>query len=548
MIKIDDLWFSYTGSPPYVLEGLQLHIDDGEYISVMGENGCGKSTLMKLMLRFLKPTRGSISMSAGRIGYVPQKKEENGGFPITVSEMLQAYRRLLKIRDRGVVGEMLERVGLSGHADALMGTLSGGQGQKALIARALLGSPQLLMLDEPSAGVDVGSQKEIYGLIKKLNIESGITIVSVEHNLGAAMTNSTRIFHIAGGRGHMCSPACYTDEYLGGRGEAEGMLSFGFMQNALIVSVFISILCPCIGVFLVLRRYSMIGDTLAHSSLAGITLGLLLDKNPVLGAFIFTSFCGALIEFLRSYFKKYTDLILTIVLSLSVGIAITVISSGKLGANADSFLFGSILTVTKTDMAMIIALSAISLLAVVLLYNQMIYITYDEEAARVAGVRVKLINYIFSILVASAVAVSIRIVGVLVLSSMIALPVATALQLGKGFRITFLFSVVFSVIDILSGLILSFYLNVAPGGFTALVSVAVLILVIAGKRVWSGLRTARKINNILSAGHILWEYNENYKRQRVGICQRQHRTGRKGSREQSSGSAFCQCWRTRHPP
>lgn len=260
------------------------------------------------------------------------------------------------------------------------------------------------------------------------------------------------------------------------------MLEFAFMQNALVISFCIALICPCIGIFLVLRRYSMIGDTLSHASLAGITIGLLFNHNPLLGAFVFTSICGALIEFLRNYFKKYTDLILTIVLSFSVGIAITLISSGKLHANADAFLFGSILTVTQTDMITVIILGIIAILTVVLLYNQLLYISYDEDTAKVAGVHVKLINYVFSILVAAAIAVSIRIVGILVLSSMIALPVATALQLKKGFRLTLIFSIVFSIIDILLGLFLSYYINVAPGGFTALVSVLVLIVVLVGKR------------------------------------------------------------------
>lgn len=269
------------------------------------------------------------------------------------------------------------------------------------------------------------------------------------------------------------------------------MLHYAFMQNALLVSVFIAILCPCIGVFLVLRRYAMIGDTLSHASLAGITIGLLFDQSPVLGAFVFTSVCGALIEFLRGYFKKYTDLILAIVLSFSVGVAITIISSGKLHANADSFLFGSILTVTRADTYMVMILSFISVLALIFLYHQLIYIAYDEEAAKVAKVPVRPINYVFSILVASAIAVSIRIVGVLVLSSMIALPVATALQFGRGFRVTLLLSVFFSVIDIMSGLFFSYYLNVAPGGFTALVSVFVLVAVLLVKRVLAAVKTAR---------------------------------------------------------
>ena len=174
------------------------------------------------------------------------------------------------------------------------------------------------------------------------------------------------------------------------------MFNYGFMQNALIVSVFISLLCPLIGIFLVLRRYAMIGDTLSHASLAGVTIGLISGSNPVLGAFVFTSVCGALIEFLRGYFKKHTDLILTIVLALSVGTAITIISSGNLSVNADAFLFGSILTVSTGDIVTVAILSLVSAAAVLLLYPRLVYIAYDEEAARVAGVKVRLINYVFA--------------------------------------------------------------------------------------------------------------------------------------------------------
>jgi len=256
------------------------------------------------------------------------------------------------------------------------------------------------------------------------------------------------------------------------------------MRSALIVSLFISVLCPCIGMLLVVRKYSMIGDTLSHASLAGVSLSLLTGHNPVIGAFVFTSLCGVLIEFLRTYFRKYTDLILSIVLSLSVGVAITLMSSGKLHANADAFLFGSVLTVGVTDVVMAAVLTAVSLLALVFLYDELLYISWDEDAAKVAGVKVKLINYVSSVLVACAIAVSIRIVGVLVMSSMITLPVAAALQLERGFKKTLILSIVFSVIDIMLGLVLSFYLDVAPGGLTALVSVAVLVLVIIGKGIY----------------------------------------------------------------
>ncbi len=262
------------------------------------------------------------------------------------------------------------------------------------------------------------------------------------------------------------------------------MLAYDFMRNALLISVCIAILCPCIGIFLVLRRYSMIGDTLAHASLAGVTLGLLFHASPVLSSFFFTAVGGVSIEFLRQYFRKYTDLILSIVLSVSVGIALTLISSGKLHANADAYLFGSILTVSPMDMAVTGFLSLASAAALFVFYHQLVYIAYDEEAARIAGVHVRIINYIFAFLVAAAIAVSIRSVGILVISSMITLPVASALQLKRGFRDTFLASLAYSFAGILGGFFLSYEIGAAPGGVTALVSAGLLILTILVRRVF----------------------------------------------------------------
>ena len=220
MLQADNLYFSYTGSPPYVLNGINLNIRRGEYISIVGENGCGKSTLMRLFLKFLKPTAGTIVSHAKRVGYVPQKNDfSNSDFPITVYEMLNSYRKILKLTDRDLPMKMLDRVGMSAYRGALMGTLSGGQTQKILIARALTGDPDLLILDEPSTGVDLHSQQEIYALLREINRGRRITVVSVEHNLEAAVANSTQIYHLTGGKGHLCSPRQYAEEYLkAGRG------------------------------------------------------------------------------------------------------------------------------------------------------------------------------------------------------------------------------------------------------------------------------------------------------------------------------------------
>lgn len=222
MIRTENLCFSYSGSPPYILDSVNLEIKRGEYVSVLGENGCGKSTLMKLMLKFIKPTRGTIVCASKRVGYVPQKSDfSNSTFPITVYEMLDSYRRLLKVKNKDLIMESLDRFGMSSLRNVLMGTLSGGQCQKIFIARALMGHPDLLILDEPSTGVDQHSQQEIYSLLKKLNREDGITIVSVEHNLVAAISNSTLIYHLSDGHGHLCTPEKYTKEYLNKKKEVE---------------------------------------------------------------------------------------------------------------------------------------------------------------------------------------------------------------------------------------------------------------------------------------------------------------------------------------
>ena len=218
MIQAKNMSFSYTGSPPYVLNGVNFEIQDGAYVSVVGENGSGKTTLIRLILKFLKPTGGSIVSKAKKIGYVPQKNDfSNSSFPITVYEVLNSYRKLMRIRSKEAIAQALYDVGMSGFESVLMGLLSGGQHQKILIARALMGKPDLLVLDEPSTGVDRNSQQEIYGFLKKINTEDGVTIVSVEHNLDAAIANSTLIYHLTSGQGHLCTPQQYADEFLNTR-------------------------------------------------------------------------------------------------------------------------------------------------------------------------------------------------------------------------------------------------------------------------------------------------------------------------------------------
>ena len=155
--------------------------------------------------------------------------------------------------------------------------------------------------------------------------------------------------------------------------------------------------------------------------------------------FFFTAICGLLIEAVRSRLKQNTDLVLSVILTLSVGIAITLISSGLSHGNADAFLFGSVLTVSTADIVTVIILSTLAIITFCLKYQELLYVIVDENLAQVAGVKVKVINYLFSLLVSVTVAVAIKIVGMMVLGSLLTMPVAAALQLKKGFKRTLFF-------------------------------------------------------------------------------------------------------------
>ena len=214
MIDLQHVYFSYEHGE-YLLEDINMTIRNGDYISVVGENGSGKSTLIKLILGLLVPSRGVISNTYRHRAYVPQRFETlNSQFPITVWEVLNCYRQVLRLKDKDLIRTCLEQMGVYDLKDQLIGSLSGGQCQKVLIARALMGHPDLLIFAEPSTGIDVRSQEELYPFIKDLNENQGITVLTVEHNLKFAVRNSTKLFHVVGGHGHFCSPKAYLDEYM----------------------------------------------------------------------------------------------------------------------------------------------------------------------------------------------------------------------------------------------------------------------------------------------------------------------------------------------
>ena len=199
MITIKNLSFSYTKGND-LLKDINLDIPAGIYLSILGENGSCKSTLVKLILGILKPDSGLITLASNKISYVSQKLDNfNSEFPITVKEVLSCHAKTVGIKNSRSIAETLHKVNMCEFSDNLIGNLSGGQQQRIFIARALLGNPDLIILDEPSTGVDEKSQNEIYPLLQSLNKDFGKTIISVEHNTKIALKYSTHILKIENG-------------------------------------------------------------------------------------------------------------------------------------------------------------------------------------------------------------------------------------------------------------------------------------------------------------------------------------------------------------
>ena len=253
-------------------------------------------------------------------------------------------------------------------------------------------------------------------------------------------------------------------------------LSYGFMQKALIAGIAVGLICSFMGTFLVLRRYSLFGDGIAHVAFGGISVGLFLGVFPLWTAFIVSIFGGLGLQKLRQSTKISGDSAVAVVLvtGLAVGV-ILVSSSGGFSVDLFSFLFGSILLISQEDTIMILALSAGIIATLTILQKQFLHLTFNEEQAKLAGMRTTLLNYAFVVLASITVVTSMRLVGILLISALIVIPNITAMQFGKGFKKTVFISMSISVISVVSGILLSYSLNVAPSGTIVVIAVGILV-------------------------------------------------------------------------
>ena len=253
-------------------------------------------------------------------------------------------------------------------------------------------------------------------------------------------------------------------------------LSYGFMQKALVAGIAVGIICSFMGTFLVLRRYSLFGDGIAHVAFGGISVGLFLGVFPLWTAFIVSIFGGLGLQKLRQSTKISGDAAVAVILvsGLAVGV-ILVSSSGGFSVDLFSFLFGSILLISNEDTIMILAISAGIIATLVVLQKQFLHLTFNEEQAKLVGLRTTLLNYAFVVLASITVVTSMRLVGILLISALIVIPNITAMMFGKGFKKTVFISMGIAVISVISGILVSYFLNVAPSGTIVVIAVGILV-------------------------------------------------------------------------
>jgi len=264
----------------------------------------------------------------------------------------------------------------------------------------------------------------------------------------------------------------------------EHFLQFEFLRHTFYTGLLIGFIGPLIGTFLIVRRLSLLGDALSHVTLAGIAIGLFMEKRLHVTWFtpfqagVVTSIIGAVaIEKFRKVYKGFEELGIPIVLSGGVGISVIFIALAQ-GFNTDlfNFLFGSLSAVSKNDFLTILFIAIFVTVTIFLFYKELLTLSFDEEHAKVIGLQAKRIHFIFIVLIASVIAASIRIVGVLLVSALMTLPVATAMRYANSYKQLIVLSIFIGELSVIIGLISGYYLSIPPGGTIVMIGIVILLL------------------------------------------------------------------------
>lgn len=267
------------------------------------------------------------------------------------------------------------------------------------------------------------------------------------------------------------------------------IIQFDFLRHTFLTGLLVGIVAPLLGAFLVVRRLSLLADALSHVTLAGIAFGLFIEKQltlplgPLYSGMGFSVIGAILIEKLRSVYKAYQEIGIPIILSGGVGLSVIFISLAN-GFNTDLFnyLFGSVSAVSRNDFFTILGISIFIILMIVIFYKELLTLSFDEEHATVTGIHSKRIHFLFIVLTALVIAASIRIVGVLLVSALMTLPVASAMRIAVSFKQLIFYAIIFAETAVIVGLITGYYLSIPPGGTIVMVAIMILLITLVFKR------------------------------------------------------------------
>lgn len=252
------------------------------------------------------------------------------------------------------------------------------------------------------------------------------------------------------------------------------IFQYSFMIRAFIAGIMIAIIAPLIGNFLVIRRFSLIADTLSHIALAGVAIGLLTGSQPLVTTLLLTVIASVVIERLRTRKNIPGEAVLAMFLPGGLAFAIVLISlANGFNTNLFSYLFGSITTVRESELWLILGLGILTVVVTSLLYKRLLYASFDEDSARVSGIPVEIINTILLILTAITVSLAMRVVGILLIGALMVIPVVTAMQLGRSFKQGICYSLGFALAAVVIGLFLAYYFNLPAGGAIVLLSLGI---------------------------------------------------------------------------
>ncbi|MFR9674722.1 metal ABC transporter permease [Streptomyces sp. TR06-5] len=271
------------------------------------------------------------------------------------------------------------------------------------------------------------------------------------------------------------------------------MLSYDFMQRALVAALLVGVVAPAVGIYLVQRRQAVMGDGIGHIALTGVSLGFLLSTSPVWMAVIVAALGAVGMELIRSYGRTRGDVALALLFygGMAGGIMLINLTPGESNSSLLTYLFGSITTVSDSDVTTIAVLALFVLLVAFGLRRQLFAVCQDEEFAKVTGLPVRLLNLLLAVTAAVTVTVAMQVVGLLLVSALMVVPVATAQQVARGFAATLGLAVTIGVLVTLSGTVTSYYASVPAGAGTVLLAIALFGLAAVAAAPLTRRRAAR---------------------------------------------------------